>query len=190
MPVFFGRDINRFTHFISTWYGESPMLRAPSTVSSSVRSRRRLQKTAFDSLQCPVQIFYPLDYLPTVNPRQSQLIETFVQGLEKALNVKRTEVSLARKWEAECPAGPQHSDIAEYLYLVHMTLSLTELPLTIYRLVRIRIITIRIAISKRSETSTDPSTVRLRSSSMQCDGNGMWQRHHSIPDRSLLTSNA
>lgn len=32
MPVFFGRDLSRFSEFISVWYGNSPMLRSPSKV--------------------------------------------------------------------------------------------------------------------------------------------------------------
>lgn len=32
MPVFFGRDISKFSEFISVWYGSSPMLRTPSNV--------------------------------------------------------------------------------------------------------------------------------------------------------------
>lgn len=32
MPVFFGRDLSRFSDFISAWYGSSPLLRAPSQV--------------------------------------------------------------------------------------------------------------------------------------------------------------
>lgn len=33
MPVFFGRDISRFQHFIYAWYGDSPLLRKPLRVS-------------------------------------------------------------------------------------------------------------------------------------------------------------
>lgn len=32
MPVLFGRDLSRFSEFISVWYGDSPMLRTPSKV--------------------------------------------------------------------------------------------------------------------------------------------------------------
>jgi hypothetical protein len=38
MPVFFGRDISTFARFISVWYGEATMLRAPPNVSSSTSS--------------------------------------------------------------------------------------------------------------------------------------------------------
>jgi hypothetical protein len=34
MPVFFGRDLRRFSEFISTWYGGSPLLQNPSNVST------------------------------------------------------------------------------------------------------------------------------------------------------------
>lgn len=32
MPVFFGRNLSRFSEFISVWYGNSPMLRTTSKV--------------------------------------------------------------------------------------------------------------------------------------------------------------
>lgn len=85
MPAFFGRDIFRFSYFISVWYGESPMLRTPSSLPPSVK------------------ILYPSDYLPTANNAQTQLLTQFVEGLERALNVKRTTISLAKKWSSDCP---------------------------------------------------------------------------------------
>ncbi|KAJ5471030.1 amidase [Penicillium desertorum] len=97
MPVFFGRDISRFAGFITVWYGSSPLLRTPSVL--------------------PVRILYPRDYLPTKNEAQSRLIDTFVGGLETEFGVKRQEVSLAELWKHDCPDGPDHEDIAEYLEL-------------------------------------------------------------------------
>lgn len=97
MPVFFGRDISKFSDFISVWYGDFPMLEVPS--------------------QKPIKILYPLDYLPTPNPAQTLLIDKFVRGLEVAMNVTRTDIYLAEYWENECPDGPEHSDISAYLKL-------------------------------------------------------------------------
>ncbi|KAM7188406.1 amidase [Rhypophila sp. PSN 637] len=92
MPVFFGRSISRFPDFISTWYGTSPMLRPGS-----------------------VRILYPSDYLPTPNPAQTELIDKLVSGLEQAVSVERTEISLAEQWKRDTPDGPEHADIAVYL---------------------------------------------------------------------------
>lgn len=61
----------------------------------------------------PVNILYPLDYLPTPNAAQSRLIDKFVEALESALQVS----SLAGLWKEDCPDGPEHADIAEYLKL-------------------------------------------------------------------------
>lgn len=69
-------------------------------------------------MQLPVKILYPLDYLPTTTPAQTALITKFVEGLESALGVKRTEISLADLWKKDLPDGPEHSDISEYLHLV------------------------------------------------------------------------
>ncbi|KAF2120079.1 amidase [Lophiotrema nucula] len=95
MPVFFGRNISRFSDFISVWYGDSPMLRKPSKVA--------------------VKILYPSDYLPTSNPPQTHLIEKFISGLESALDTTRTKVSLADLWKTDCPDGKEHDDVAKYL---------------------------------------------------------------------------
>jgi len=101
MPVFFGRDISRFPEFISVWYRDSPKPRIP------------------DSVFFPeFKLLFPLDYLPTVNNAQTQLLVSFVEGLERALGVERTEISLADKWTADIPDGPENDDLAEYLKLV------------------------------------------------------------------------
>ncbi|KAJ5093003.1 amidase [Penicillium angulare] len=97
MPVFFGRDLSRFPEFIDVWYGKSPLLKAPSKL--------------------PIKILYPHDYLPTVNQLQSNLIERFVKGLEGAFEVQREVFSLAEEWIKDCPDGPKHEDIIEYLEL-------------------------------------------------------------------------
>ncbi|KAL2070236.1 hypothetical protein VTL71DRAFT_13262 [Oculimacula yallundae] len=62
-----------------------------------------------------IEILYPSDYLPTPNPAQTRLLDIFVSGLESALNVKRKHISLKELWKKDCPDGPQHADVAEYL---------------------------------------------------------------------------
>ncbi|KAH6630486.1 amidase [Chaetomium sp. MPI-SDFR-AT-0129] len=98
MPVFFGRDISTFAQFISVWYGESPMLR---TLPNPPK----------------VKILYPADYLPTVNNVQTHLINNFVKGLERALNIKRTKISLAGTWSSDLPDGVDNQDLKKYLEL-------------------------------------------------------------------------
>ncbi|KAK4228545.1 amidase [Podospora fimiseda] len=87
MPVFFGRDISTFSRFISVWYGDSPML----------RNLLDIQPLIF-------KILYPLGL-------------SSHKGLEKALGVKRIEVSLADAWSSDCPHGAENKDLAEYLKL-------------------------------------------------------------------------
>ncbi|KAK4145056.1 amidase [Dichotomopilus funicola] len=98
MPVFFGRDISTFAQFISVWYGESPMLR---TLPNPPK----------------VKILYPADYPPTVNNVQTHLINNFVKGLERALNIKRTKISLAGTWSSDLPDGVDNQDLKKYLEL-------------------------------------------------------------------------
>ena len=65
-----------------------------------------------------VKILYPSDYLPTPNAAQIGLIEKFTSGLESALQVARTGISLTQMWKEDCPDGAAHSDIAAYLETV------------------------------------------------------------------------
>lgn len=60
----------------------------------------------------------PDDYLPTVNNTQTQLIDNFVEGLERALDIKRTEISLADTWSTDRPDGADNQDLKKYLELV------------------------------------------------------------------------
>uniref|UniRef100_A0A8H7N2M7 Amidase domain-containing protein n=1 Tax=Bionectria ochroleuca TaxID=29856 RepID=A0A8H7N2M7_BIOOC len=96
MPGFFGRDLAKFKDVISVWYGDSPLLRQPSS-------------------EIAVEILYPLDYLPTRNAEQTEAIDKFVSGLESAFKVKRTPVSIAKAWKDDLPDGTEHGDIAKYL---------------------------------------------------------------------------
>ncbi|KAK7418468.1 hypothetical protein QQX98_003960 [Neonectria punicea] len=63
----------------------------------------------------PIKILYPHDYLPTPNADQTRVIDQFVSGLETALNVKRTGISIAQRWKEDAPDGQEHNDIAKYL---------------------------------------------------------------------------
>lgn len=86
-----------------------------------------------------VRILYPTDYLPTVNNAQTQLINNFVEGLERTLNVKRTEISLAETWSSDCPDGLAKQDLKEYLELVSSPfLRLTGFTLTLIFFVQAR----------------------------------------------------
>lgn len=72
-------------------------------------------------MQATIKLLYPSDYLPTPNPAQTRLIDKFVTGLESALQISRTNVSLADLWKRDCPDGAEHEDIAEYLETVSDT---------------------------------------------------------------------
>lgn len=66
----------------------------------------------------PVEILHPRDYLPTSSFEQSQVIEKFVAGLESALHVKRTPISITELWKEDTPDGPEHANVVEYLETV------------------------------------------------------------------------
>lgn len=69
-------------------------------------------------IQSSYEILYPRDYLPTSNAAQSALIDKFVEGLERALHVKREEICRAELWKQDCPDGLDSSNIIEYLKFV------------------------------------------------------------------------
>ena len=62
--------------------------------------------------------FHPAHSTP--NAAQTRLIDRFVEGLERPSHVKRRKTCLADLWAAEKSAGPDHPDIAEYLYYVRL----------------------------------------------------------------------
>lgn len=64
---------------------------------------------------------YPLDYLPTKNGAQMEVIEFFVKGLERLLGVKRKHIELKKMW-AECPPeGVTERDVSVYLGTVRVS---------------------------------------------------------------------
>jgi len=164
MPVFFGRDISRFSEFISVWYGDSPKLRIPDSVSPKFK------------------LLFPLDYLPTVNNAQTQLLVSFVEGLEKALDVERTEISLADKWKADIADGPENDDLAEYLKLVGRRCRPPFMGLTAksrHRPVATLTTTMRIMHYSHFAESTRRSSTSIPSSIGPCSGSGEWNPAHS-----------
>lgn len=123
----------------------------------------------------PVNILYPLDYLPTPNAAQSRLIDKFVEALESALQVSKAEISLAGLWKEDFQDGPEHADIAEYLKLIcswfvgHIKLLLSSL-----RLEDILTIEMHITACLASESNTRRNTESHSSYTKLCIGNGEW----------------
>lgn len=123
----------------------------------------------------PVNILYPLDYLPTPNAAQSRLIDKFVEALESALQVCKEEISLAGLWKEDCPDGPEHADIAEYLKLVcFWFVGHIKLLLSSPRLEDILTIEMHITTCLASESNTRRNTESHPSYTELCIGNGEW----------------
>ncbi|KAI0099796.1 amidase [Nemania sp. FL0031] len=102
VPTFFGRDFSRFREFASLWYGNSPMLLKDPLPPSEKASR----------------ILYPLDYLPTPNNSQMELIESFVRGLEQTLGIQRTRITISEMWHKSGPDLDKDIDLPDYLATV------------------------------------------------------------------------
>ncbi|KAM0540386.1 hypothetical protein ACHAPJ_013613 [Fusarium lateritium] len=91
MLDFFGRDITKFNNFISVCCDDSPILES--------------------ELKASVEILYPLDYFPTPNGAQTAVIDRLIDGLEKAFEVERIEISLADQWAKDLPDGDDNADL-------------------------------------------------------------------------------
>lgn len=123
----------------------------------------------------PVNILYPLDYLPTPNAAQSRLIDKFVEGLESALQVSKEDISLAGLWKEDCPDGPEHTDIAEYLKLVFFWfVSHVRLLLSSIRLAAILTTGMHTTTCLASESNTRRSMESHPSYTELCIGSGEW----------------
>lgn len=59
-------------------------------------------------------ILYPTDFFPRPNERQQMLIDKFVNTLETYLDVKKTEFSLAGRWQKYTPKEAEGQSLAEY----------------------------------------------------------------------------
>lgn len=68
----------------------------------------------------PVEIMYPLDYLPTSVPAQMALINSCVDDMATSLGASIVEVSIRTLWESSPPIGAV-PDIEEFLHdvIVH-----------------------------------------------------------------------
>lgn len=61
----------------------------------------------------PVEIIYPLDYLPTPVSGQMAIIDSFVDDLATHLNISITKLYIRKSWE-DSPPDDASSDIEEY----------------------------------------------------------------------------
>ncbi|KAJ8131951.1 hypothetical protein O1611_g1673 [Lasiodiplodia mahajangana] len=71
----------------------------------------------------PKKLLYPSDYWDSwLSNRQRDILESFVQKLERFLGVERTPINLAKKWINESPAGNHRTPIEDYLKDTFMNL--------------------------------------------------------------------
>jgi len=65
-----------------------------------------------EAKRLPTRILYPVDFFPLPNSVHQDLMDNFVSVLERHLNVKRTEISLASEWDK---TAHQHQGLREYM---------------------------------------------------------------------------
>lgn len=70
-----------------------------------------------EDIGLPRRIIYPTDYFPLSDVKHQKLVEQFVQNLETYLDIRRTEVNIARLWEAQPPSDSSAASIPLQQYL-------------------------------------------------------------------------
>lgn len=68
-----------------------------------------------DAASFPKRIIYPLDFFPHSDATQQAMVEDFITILERFLGTKRTEISIAERWEQFPPREAQGKSLEEYL---------------------------------------------------------------------------
>ncbi|KAF5622384.1 amidase signature domain protein [Fusarium tjaetaba] len=62
----------------------------------------------------PYRLIYPLDYLPTENPEQMKIIDSFIRDVETHLPATVIPLSIRSSWQQSHPPGTP-ADVEEYL---------------------------------------------------------------------------
>lgn len=68
-----------------------------------------------DTAWMPKTILYPVDFFPMPDQTHQSLMEEFVTVFEQYLNIKRTEVNLAKKWEEDPPPSAAGQTLQQYI---------------------------------------------------------------------------
>lgn len=94
----FARNLNVIDTVLSTWM---PQLWLDAALDSGGDKE-------------PLEIIYPLDYLPVPNLEQVAMIYAFVEDMAHHLNTPITKLSIRKSWE-NSPSDGASSDLEEYL---------------------------------------------------------------------------
>ena len=108
MPCLFSRDmeyISRVMHLYET---------QNKNTSSTPRNNYAINT-----------ILYPSDFLPTSHQGQMAAIDSFVNDLEKSLDIKRTNISISKSWKETHPKAANSDDLHSWLDKVLPTSSQT-----------------------------------------------------------------
>ncbi len=79
-----------------------------------------IQLLSANTKQLPKEILYPTEFFPHGDSAQQQLIDKFVQLLERFLGVKKTSFTLAKRWDENPPIEAEGKSLAEYAHKVWM----------------------------------------------------------------------
>ena len=116
-PSFFCRDIHLCKRFATAWYG-SRLERPQPSVSAARGSAPYLQA---DTSKLPPRLVVPSDYMRLVtNSQQLKIIESFVNDLEKTMNVKQTRLSFEDIWTRSPPLEAGGASLSTYTKSVRL----------------------------------------------------------------------
>ncbi|KAF5565565.1 amidase signature domain-containing protein [Fusarium napiforme] len=94
------------------------MFDTPCVLARNLDVIRRVAKTwnpaPLDVKKRPYRLIYPLDYLPTANPEQMKIIDSFIRDVESHLPATVTPLSIRSSWQQSHPPGTP-ADVEDYL---------------------------------------------------------------------------
>lgn len=103
------------------------IIRRYGTVGHFARSLEGLHEFANTTLsvaagpaQLPTVLLYPVDFFPLPDPDHQNLLEEFVQVLERHLGTKRVDISLEKIWEDTPPAAAGDQRLQQYMAKVEL----------------------------------------------------------------------
>ncbi|KAF2205659.1 amidase signature enzyme [Delitschia confertaspora ATCC 74209] len=97
VPTFFGRELDKCSHFMGAWYGKN-------------------LADIYKGVTTPYTLIYPRDYMRVIkNEEQIRIIDSFVTDLEIFLGVSSERISFDESWDSVPPPEAGGLRLQEYM---------------------------------------------------------------------------
>lgn len=95
-PAWFGRDLQTFPDVLG--------------------ALRLAESEPGSSMEPPLEILYPSDFMPEDSPEQVQAMEDFIKDMVKSMGCTYRKISIREDWQKTAPV--EEKDLRQYLYNV------------------------------------------------------------------------